>query len=101
VVKKYIQTCGIDYHEIFAPVAKNEHRHNFIVHYGKFWVEPLLNGCKKYFSLRDTRKEVYINLSPDHRKVNISNLVCRLKKSIYRLKQSTRVWYDKLSIYFF
>jgi Reverse transcriptase (RNA-dependent DNA polymerase) len=38
-----------------------------------------------------------MNLPPGHRKENISNLACRLKKSIYGLKQSPRAWYGKLS----
>jgi hypothetical protein len=33
-------------------------------------------------------EEMYMNLLSDHRKENISNLVCRLKKIIYELKQS-------------
>jgi Reverse transcriptase (RNA-dependent DNA polymerase) len=40
--------------------------------------------------LQGTLEEVHMNLPPGHRKENISNLVCRLKKLIYGLKQSPR-----------
>jgi Reverse transcriptase (RNA-dependent DNA polymerase) len=36
-------------------------------------------------------------LPPGHKKEQNSNLVFRLKKSIYGLKQSLRAWYNKLS----
>ena len=42
-------------------------------------------------------EKVYMTLPPGHQKENNSNLVCRLKKSIYGLKQSPRSWYGKLS----
>jgi Reverse transcriptase (RNA-dependent DNA polymerase) len=45
-------------------------------------------------------EEVYMTLSPGHKSENNTNLVYRLKKSIYELKQSPRAWYDKLSHFF-
>jgi Reverse transcriptase (RNA-dependent DNA polymerase) len=40
-----------------------------------------------------------MTLSPGHEQEENSNLVCRLNKSIYGLKQSPRTWYSKLSKY--
>jgi Reverse transcriptase (RNA-dependent DNA polymerase) len=42
-------------------------------------------------------EEIYMTIPPGHRKEMDSNFVCRLKKSIYGLKQSPRAWYGKLS----
>jgi Reverse transcriptase (RNA-dependent DNA polymerase) len=42
-------------------------------------------------------EEVYITIPPGHKRECVSNLVCKLNKSIYRLKQSPRVWYEKPS----
>jgi Reverse transcriptase (RNA-dependent DNA polymerase) len=48
------------------------------------------NGRKNIF-LQDTIEEdVYMTLSPGHEQEENSNLVCRLNKSIYGLKQSPR-----------
>jgi Reverse transcriptase (RNA-dependent DNA polymerase) len=52
---------------------------------------------KNIFLQGTLEEEVYMNLPPGHKKENISNLTCRLKKSIYGLKQSPRAWYGKLS----
>jgi Reverse transcriptase (RNA-dependent DNA polymerase) len=54
---------------------------------------------KNTFLQGTLEEEVYMTLPPDHAKENYSNLICRLKKSIYGLKQSPRVWYDKLNSY--
>jgi Reverse transcriptase (RNA-dependent DNA polymerase) len=42
-------------------------------------------------------EEIYMKLRPGHEKETQPNLACRLNKSIYGLKQSSRVWYKKLS----
>jgi Reverse transcriptase (RNA-dependent DNA polymerase) len=52
---------------------------------------------KNIFLQGTLEEEMYMNLPPGHREENIPNLVCRLKKLIYGLKQSPRAWYGKLS----
>jgi Reverse transcriptase (RNA-dependent DNA polymerase) len=42
-------------------------------------------------------EESYMTIPPGHKGEGVFNLVCRLNKSIYRLKQSPRVWYEKLN----
>jgi Reverse transcriptase (RNA-dependent DNA polymerase) len=42
-------------------------------------------------------KEVYMTLPPGHAKEQDTTLACKLVKSIYGLKQSPRVWNEKLS----
>jgi Reverse transcriptase (RNA-dependent DNA polymerase) len=54
-------------------------------------------NVKNAFFQGTLEEEVYMTLSSDHKREYISNLVCMLKKSIYRLKQSLRIWYKKLS----
>jgi Reverse transcriptase (RNA-dependent DNA polymerase) len=43
-------------------------------------------NVKNIFLQGILEEEVYMNLSPGHKKENIANLVCRLKKIIYGLK---------------
>jgi Reverse transcriptase (RNA-dependent DNA polymerase) len=45
------------------------------------------------------QEEVYMILPPDHKHEKDHNIGCKLKKSIYGLKQSSRAWYEKLSSY--
>jgi Reverse transcriptase (RNA-dependent DNA polymerase) len=44
-------------------------------------------------------EEVYMTMLLGHEKLNDSNFVCKLNKSIYALKQSSQAWYEKLSSY--
>jgi Reverse transcriptase (RNA-dependent DNA polymerase) len=38
-----------------------------------------------------------MTIPPGHNEEENTNLICRLKKLIYGLKQSPRAWYEKLS----
>ena len=41
--------------------------------------------------------EVYIEQPPDFESFNFSNHVFKLKNTLYDLKQTPRVWYERLS----
>jgi Reverse transcriptase (RNA-dependent DNA polymerase) len=90
VAKGYTQTYGIDYHEIFALVAKmNTLRILLSIAVNNGWTLNQMD-VKNAFLQGTLEEEVYMNLPPGHRKENVPNLVCRLKKSIYGLNQSPR-----------
>jgi Reverse transcriptase (RNA-dependent DNA polymerase) len=93
----YTQTYEIDYHETFAPVAKmNTVRILQSITVNNSWGLHQMN-VKNTFLQGTLEEEVYMTLPPSHKRKNMSNLVCRLNKSIYGLKQSPRAWYEKLS----
>jgi Reverse transcriptase (RNA-dependent DNA polymerase) len=97
VAKGYTQTKGIDYHKTFALVAKmNTVRILFSIATNRNWNLQQMD-VKNVFLQGTLEEVVYMNLPPGHKMKNVSNIVCRLKKSIYGLKQSPRAWYDKLS----
>ncbi|KAM2944179.1 hypothetical protein COP2_027257 [Malus domestica] len=69
VARGFTQTFDVDYKETFAPVAK----------------------------MNTLEEDVYMRLPPGHSQSHKQDVVCKLHKSIYGLKQSPRAWYAKLS----
>jgi Reverse transcriptase (RNA-dependent DNA polymerase) len=99
VAKGYTQTYGIEYHETFAPVAKmNTVRILLSIAVNNGWNLNQMD-VKNVFLQGTLEEEVYMTLPPGHKKKKMSNVVCRLKKSIYGLKQTPRAWYDKLNYF--
>jgi Reverse transcriptase (RNA-dependent DNA polymerase) len=95
VVKGYNQTYGIDYDETFAPVSKMSTVRTLIsmaVNGG--WKLHQLD-VKNAFLHRDLMEEVYMEIPPGFGTTQTIGKVCRLKKSLYGLKQSPRAWFDR------
>ena len=47
----------------------------------------------------DLHEEVYMSIPQGYAQATSPNTVCRLKKSLYGLKQANRQWFDKLTTF--
>ena len=99
VAQGFSQTQGIDYDETFAPVARFNTIRSLLamaVNRGMIIeqmdvVTVFLNGMLK--------EEIFMSQPPGFVEKGKEELVCRLKRSLYGLKQSPICWYDELRVY--
>ncbi|GJX80864.1 retrovirus-related pol polyprotein from transposon TNT 1-94 [Tanacetum coccineum] len=95
VTKGYSQKEGIDYNEIFSAVV----RHTFIrvlltlVAHPDLELEQL--DVKIAFLHGDLEEEIYMSQPEDFVVQGKEDYVCKLRKSLYGLKQTPRQWYKR------
>ena len=95
VAKGFTQTYGIDYEETFAPVAKiNSIRVLLSLAVNLNWPLQQLD-VKNAFLNGDLDEEVFMSLPPGFENKLGKGKVCRLRKSLYGLKQSPRAWFER------
>ncbi|GJV48713.1 putative ribonuclease H-like domain-containing protein, partial [Tanacetum coccineum] len=99
VAQGYIQEEGIDYDEVFAPVARIEAIRLFLAYasFKDFVVDQM--DVKSDFLYRKTEEEVYVCQPPGFEDPNFPNRVYKVEKALYGLHQAPRAWYETLSTY--
>ncbi|GMI70512.1 hypothetical protein HRI_000720500 [Hibiscus trionum] len=95
VARGFTQTYGLDYEETFAPVAKlNTIRVLLSIAVNLEW--PLIQlDVKNAFLNGELNEEVYMDFPPGFE--GSKGQVCKLKKSLYGLKQSPRAWFNRFA----
>ncbi|GJS40666.1 retrovirus-related pol polyprotein from transposon TNT 1-94 [Tanacetum coccineum] len=96
VAKGYRQKVGIDYDEIFAPVARMETIILLVSLAAQNSWKIYQMDVKSAFLNGVLDEVVYIEQPPGYAKVGEENKVLKLKKALYGLKQAPRAWNTRI-----
>ncbi|RVW86926.1 Retrovirus-related Pol polyprotein from transposon RE1 [Vitis vinifera] len=97
VAKGYTQVYGSDYGDTFSPVAKIASI-RLLLSMAAMRSWPLYQlDIKNVFLHGDLAEEVYMEQPPGFVAQRESGLVCRIRRSLYGLKQSPRAWFNRFS----
>jgi hypothetical protein len=96
VARGFVQREGIDFEEVFAPVARMESvRLLLALAAAKDWQVHHLD-VKSAFLNGDLAEEVYVKQAPGFVVKGAEHKVLRLRKALYGLRQAPRAWNAKL-----
>ena len=95
VGKGYAQREGIDYNEVFSPVVKHSSIRILLALVAQYELKLDQLDVKIDFLHGDLEDEIYMSQLTGFKTTGKKNMVCKLKKSLYELKQSQRQWYKR------
>ena len=95
VAKGFTQKEGIDYTETFSSVSKKDSLRIILALVAHLDLELQQMDVKTSFLNGDLEEEVYMKQPEGFSSREGEHLVCKLKKSIYGLKQASHQWYYK------
>ena len=97
IAKGYTQKDDIDYKKTFSPVSNKDSLRIIMALVAQYDLELQQMDVKTVFFNGDLEEEVYMD-QPDGFSIEGNNhIVCKLKKSVYGLKQASRQWYLKFN----
>ncbi|KAJ4715305.1 Retrovirus-related Pol polyprotein from transposon TNT 1-94 [Melia azedarach] len=99
VASGFTQREGVDYNEIFSPVVRHTSIRVLlaIVAHQDLELEQL--DVKTAFLHGELEEEIYMTQPDGFQVPGKEDYVCKLKKSLYGLKQSPRQWYKRFDSY--
>ncbi|GJW86846.1 putative ribonuclease H-like domain-containing protein [Tanacetum coccineum] len=99
VAQGYTQEEGIDYDEVFAPVARIKAIRLFLAYasFKDFIVYQM--DVKSAFLYGKIKEEVYVCQPPGFEDPEFPDRVYKVEKALYGLHQAPRAWYETLSTY--
>jgi len=97
VAKGYNQEEGIDFDEIYAPVARLEAVRLLLAYACMCNFKLSQMDVKSAFLNGFLNEEVYVSQPPGFEDHLYPNRVFKLKKALYGLKQAPRQWHERLS----
>ncbi|KAL7284965.1 hypothetical protein ACG7TL_000054 [Trametes sanguinea] len=97
VAQGFTQVPGLDYNETFAPVAKLSSIRMLLALAARYDWELEQMDVKSAYLNGKLDEEIFMRQPPGSAASGQEHLVCRLKKTLYGLKQAGRGWYKTLS----
>lgn len=95
VAKGYKQVQGVDFDEVYAPVSKHASLRTLLSVVAVEDLELHQLDVKTAFLNGELEEELYM-MQPDGYEQGNKNIVCRLHKALYGLRQAPRAWHSKL-----
>ncbi|GJY87614.1 putative ribonuclease H-like domain-containing protein [Tanacetum coccineum] len=99
VAQGYTQEEGIDYDEVFAPVARIEAIMIFLAYASFMNIIVYQMDVKSAFLFDRIKEEVYVCQPSGFEDPEFPNKVYKVEKALYGLHQALRAWYETLSTY--
>ncbi|GKE05251.1 putative ribonuclease H-like domain-containing protein [Tanacetum coccineum] len=99
VAQGHTQEEGIDYDEVFAPVARIEAIRLFMAYASFKYFVVYQMDVKSAFLYGKIEEEVYVCQPPGFEDPHFPDKVYKVEKTLYRLHLAPRAWYETLSTY--
>ena len=93
--KRLFPGVGIDFGDIFSPIVKVTSIRLLLSVVAAFDFEVEQMDVKITLLHRDLEEDIYMKKPEGFMVKGKKELVCKLKKSLYGLKQSPQMWYQK------
>nr|GEX02340.1 putative ribonuclease H-like domain-containing protein [Tanacetum cinerariifolium] len=99
VIQGHTQEEGIDYEEVFAPVARIEAIRLFLAYASFMGFMVYQMDVKNAFLYETIKEKVYVCQPPGFEDPDYPNKVYKVIKALYGLHQAPRAWYETLANY--
>ena len=93
VAKDDTQRESIDYNEVVSPIVKHSSIRILFALVAQNELELDQLNIRTAFLYGNLEEEIYMSQPTGFKTARKEHMVCKLKKSLYRLKQSSRQWY--------